>query len=73
MSVGFSSGSFALEVMAVVQTPKNLKEAAVRELKLLHILSQSIVPLKKIEYDFGYITIRSPHTLYSILSRGTRM
>ena len=30
-----------------------------------------IVPLKYIEYGFGYITIRSPYTPYSIELRGT--
>ena len=30
-----------------------------------------IVPLKSIEYGFGYIIIRSPYTLYSIYLRGT--
>ena len=29
------------------------------------------VPLKEIEYGFGYITIRSPHTPYSTYLRGT--
>ena len=28
-------------------------------------------PLKYIEYGFGYVTIRSPHTPYSIYLRGT--
>ena len=32
---------------------------------------RSIVLLKQIEYGFGYITLRSPHTPYSIYLRGT--
>ena len=30
-----------------------------------------IVPRKEIEYGFGYITIRSPYTSYSVYLRGT--
>ena len=30
-----------------------------------------MVPLKKIEYGFGYIIVRSPYTAYSIYLRGT--
>ena len=32
---------------------------------------EAIVPLKKIEYGFGYIIIRSPYTPYSIYLRRT--
>ena len=34
-------------------------------------LPMSIVPLKKIEYGFGHIMIRSSFTPYSIYLRGT--
>ena len=32
---------------------------------------KTLVPLRYIEYGFGYIIIRSPHTTYSIYLRGT--
>ena len=34
-------------------------------------VANPIVSLKKIEYGFGYIIIRSPYTLYSLYLRGT--
>ena len=34
-------------------------------------VSGCIVPLKSIEYGFGYMIIRSPYTPYSIYFRGT--
>ena len=37
----------------------------------LNTTTPLIVPLKKIEYGFGYTIIRSPYTPYSIYLRGT--
>ena len=51
--------------------PLNLHFESIKHLQTRALGSEDIVPLKWIEYGFGYVIIRPPYTPYSIYLRGT--